>query len=73
MSINDTDIEKANLLQKATSSAILTDKSLLLTGEMPNFNVNILMDVVEAIKARHKIQAPTITIQRPPTPADNEP
>jgi len=31
VSISDSDIEKANLLQKATSSAIMIDKSMLLT------------------------------------------
>ena len=49
-SISDTDIGKANLLQKATSSAILLDKSLLLTGEMPSIDVSVLMDLCKAIR-----------------------
>ena len=53
MSIDDETIAKGNLLQKATSSAILLDKSLLLTGDGPPiFNIAILMDVVEALRDR---------------------
>ena len=54
LSINNADIDKANLLQKAPAGAIMLDKSLLLAGEGPTLNVSILLDVVEAIKARQQ-------------------
>ena len=43
VSISDSDIEKANLLQKATSSAIMIDKSMLLTrasGRCGQFSIS---------------------------------
>lgn len=49
-SISAADIGKANLLQKATSSAILLDKSLLLTGDMPSLDVSVLIDLCKAIR-----------------------
>ena len=51
-SISGEDIDKANLLQKATSSAIPLDKSLLLSGDPTSINVSVLMDVVDAIRSR---------------------
>ena len=59
-SISDGDISKASLQQKAISSGVLLDKSLLLTGEPTGINVNVLalLDVVEAIKARHDTGQP---------------
>ena len=52
MSIHSGDIEKANLLQKATAGAILIDKALLLAGEATSINVSVLLDVAHAIRAR---------------------
>jgi hypothetical protein len=55
VSINDEDIDKASLQQKAVSSGILLDKSLLLSGEPTEIlaaNVGVLMDVVDAIRER---------------------
>lgn len=69
LSINNADIEKANLLQKATSSAILLDKSLLLSGDGPSINVAILMDVVEAIRAR---QTGSVTLIQAALPRPHE-
>jgi predicted transcriptional regulator len=59
-SISDADIGKASLQQKAISSGVLLDKSLLLVGEPTGINVSVtvLMDVVEAIKARHDTDHP---------------
>jgi len=52
-SIDDKTIAKGNLLQRATSTGILLDKSLLLAGEpTENIDVRVLMEVVEAIRAR---------------------
>jgi hypothetical protein len=56
-SIDAETIAKGNLLQKATSSAILLDKSLLLVGEPTGINVVALLDVVEAIKARNQLDS----------------
>ena len=55
-SISSADIDKANLLQKATSSAILIDKSLLLSGDATSINVSVLMDVVEALRSRQPVR-----------------
>ena len=53
LSIDADTIAKGNLLQKATSSAILLDKSLLLSGDaFPVVNLQILMQVVDAIRSR---------------------
>ena len=53
VSISDEDISKASLQQKAISSGILLDKSLLLSGDaFPVVNIAILMDVVDAIRSR---------------------
>jgi len=52
-SVNDTDIEKANLVQKMTSAGIAVDKAALLRGEMtPTINVTALLNLTEAIKLR---------------------
>ena len=53
-SIDAKDISKASLQQKAVSSGILLDKSLLLAGEPTGINVVALLDVVDAIKARRR-------------------
>ncbi|MGB7549473.1 MAG: hypothetical protein WBM14_17185 [Terracidiphilus sp.] len=45
-SINDTDIEKASLQQKSISSGVLLDKSLLLSGDLPQVSVNVLLNLV---------------------------
>jgi hypothetical protein len=57
-SINAEDIKKASLQQKAVSTGILLDKSLLLAGEPTGINVSVLalLDVVEAIKAQEERQ-----------------
>jgi Helix-turn-helix domain len=53
LSIDADTIAKGNLLQKATSTAILLDKSLILSGDaFPVVNVQILMQVVDAIRSR---------------------
>jgi len=52
MSIHSGDIEKSNLLQKATAGAIMIDKALLLAGEATSINVQVLLDVAHAIRAR---------------------
>jgi IS30 family transposase len=49
-SINDKDIEKASLQNKAVSSGILLDKALLLKGEATSINVSVLLDAVQAAK-----------------------
>jgi len=54
LSINNADIEKANLLQKATSGAIMLDKALLLSGEATSINVSVLLEVAHAIRDRER-------------------
>jgi hypothetical protein len=71
MSIDAETIAKGNLLQKATSTAILLDKSLLLSGDaFPIVSVNILLDVVDAMRTRHDAAQPqTLTLPTPTNPA----
>jgi hypothetical protein len=49
-SINDVDIAKASLQQKSISSGVLLDKSLLLSGELPQVSVTVLLDLVTAAR-----------------------
>jgi predicted transcriptional regulator len=49
-SINDVDIEKASLQQKSISSGVLLDKSLLLSGDLPQVSVTVLLDLVTAAR-----------------------
>ena len=52
-SISSEDIDSASLQQKAVSTGILLDKSLLLSGDATsNINVAVLLDVADAIRAR---------------------
>jgi predicted transcriptional regulator len=70
-SISSADIEDASLQQKAVSSGILLDKSLLLTGDMPNINVQVLLDVAHAIRDKERgrrvlpSQAPALPAPEP--------
>ena len=50
--IDDDKIAKASALQLATSSGILLDKSLLLSGQPTSINVVALMDVAKLIRER---------------------
>jgi len=50
-SITPEDITKASLLQKATSSAICTDKSLALSGQALSIDVHILLEAVNRVVA----------------------
>jgi len=71
-SVSDEDVKKANLVQKMTSAGIAVDKAALLRGEMPpTINLTVLMDVVEAIKARRNGQVeppPQAPALPPPVP-----
>jgi hypothetical protein len=49
-SIDGDVIEKGNLLQRATSAAICLDKSLLLSGDLPQVSVTVLLDLVTAAR-----------------------
>jgi hypothetical protein len=49
-SINDIDIEKASLQQKSISSGVLLDKSLLLSGDLPQVSVTALLDLVQVVR-----------------------
>lgn len=71
-SISDTDIASASLQQKAVSSGILLDKSLLLSGDaFPIVNVQVLMQVVDAIRSRPQ---GTVLHSQPALPQpENEP
>lgn len=54
-SIDDTDIEKASLQQKAVSAGIMVDKSLLLAGE-PTQNVAVLVELAAAVRAHRRAE-----------------
>lgn len=62
VSIDADTIAKGNLLQKSTSAAILLDKAAMLRGDAPPVaNIHVLLECVEAIKARRDQSAlPTI-------------
>jgi transcriptional regulator len=70
-SISDADIAKSSLQQKAISSGILLDKSLLLTGEAPPVaNIHVLLEVCELIRERRDRRALPSTVEAaipPPT------
>ncbi len=51
-SISSADIAGASLQQKAVSTGILLDKSLLLSGDPTSINVSVLMDLVDALRSR---------------------
>jgi len=51
VSIDSETITKANLLQRATSSAICLDKALLLAGE-PTQNVAVIVQVLDMLRMR---------------------
>jgi hypothetical protein len=51
VAIDDEKIQKASALQLATSSGILLDKSLLLSGK-PTQNVAIIVEVLDVIRQR---------------------
>ena len=54
-SISSADIDSASLQQKAVSTGILLDKSLLLSGDATsNLNVQVLLDVAHAIRSREE-------------------
>jgi hypothetical protein len=70
LSIDDDVIAKGNLLQRATSGAILIDKALLLAGEaLPIVNISVLMQVVEAIRSRPLMSAKQPALP-PPEPEE---
>lgn len=50
--IDDDKIAKSSALQLATSSGILLDKSLLLSGQPTSINVVALMDMLDVIRQR---------------------
>jgi IS30 family transposase len=49
-SITPEDITKASLLQKTTSSAICTDKSLALSGQVLSVDVHVLLEAVRVVR-----------------------
>ena len=49
-SITDDVIDKAQLLPRVTSAAILEDKARLIRGQATSVNVVVLLDAVESIK-----------------------
>jgi len=66
-SISSADIAGASLQQKAVSTGILLDKSLLLSGDPTSINVSVLMDVVDAMRLRgtHPVVPPTTASPQP--------
>jgi hypothetical protein len=68
-SISEADIAKSSLQQKAISSGILLDKSLLLQGEPTGItaNIQVLLEVCELIRARRNAPAPALPAPAPET------
>jgi hypothetical protein len=70
-SISSADIADASLQQKAVSTGILLDKSLLLSGDPTSINVSVLMDLVDALRSRPQgsvvlpIQSPSLPQPEP--------
>ncbi len=52
VAITDDKIARSSALQLATSSGILIDKSLLLSGHPTAINVSVLVDLLDAIRAQ---------------------
>ena len=53
-SITEASLAKAPAVSLITGAAILEDKARLVRGQATGINVNVLMDVVEAIRARQR-------------------
>lgn len=51
-SITPKKLAKANAVQLMTTAAIAIDKARLIRGQATGINVNVLLDVVEAIRAK---------------------
>jgi hypothetical protein len=51
-SITQDKIDKTKPMEAVTAAAILFDKSRLVRGQATGINVNVMLDLVEAIKAK---------------------
>jgi hypothetical protein len=51
-SVTQDKIDKTKVMEAVTASAILEDKARLVRGQATGINVTVLMDAVEAIRAR---------------------
>lgn len=60
-SISPEDISKGSLLQKMTSSAIATDKSLLLAGEATQIDIHVLLEAVRIVREMRRTTTPQLT------------
>jgi len=47
-------IANSKVMEAVTAAAILEDKARLVRGQATGFNVNVLMDVVELLKAKRQ-------------------
>lgn len=59
-SITQEKIDKTGPVEAVTAAAILFDKKRLMLGQATGINVNVLMDVVEAMRARGPISAASV-------------
>jgi len=64
-SITPEDITKASLLQKTTSSAICTDKSLALSGQSLSIDVHILLEAVRVVREMREQPQPVLVEGKP--------
>lgn len=57
-SLTQEKIEKSKPMELITGAAILEDKARLVRGQATGINVNVLLDVVEALRAKQQQSAP---------------
>lgn len=59
-SVTQDKLDKSKPMEAITGAAILIDKARLVRGQATGINVTVLMDVVEAIRARGNVRAPAV-------------
>lgn len=64
LSVTPEKIAKAKVMEAITGAAILIDKARLVRGQATGINVNVLMDVVEAMRSRPS-DAPVLPTDTP--------
>lgn len=60
-SLSQDKIDKTKPMEAITGAAILIDKSRLVRGQATGINVHVLMDVVEALRAKPSVMSASPT------------